>query len=235
MRTIAALLLLAGPAAAQDTFSLPGGCTGYVTIQKRGCVVSHLFICSGDPAGQQRRVDMSQDGLTFVGIIDAETAWISSTYPASGLTDTLVAGATDPASFTTLLATGQDDWDFEVRSGDGQMRRYVGSDRITDRAVAVDGLPLMMTRFTLSVTDAVTGADLWSETGQEYIHPDWRTFLSGQRTVVNLTETYDVDSSVMEFAFPGEDGFLSTNPRYDCSVVISGLTPDMTPQTAKGN
>jgi hypothetical protein len=45
---------LARPAAAQ-TFAVPQGCDAYLTVQKRGCTVTHHFTCTADPAGHQRR------------------------------------------------------------------------------------------------------------------------------------------------------------------------------------
>lgn len=235
MTRIFALILLAGPAVAQDNFSLPAGCTGYVTVQKRGCVVSHLFTCQSDPAGYQRRVDMTEAGLTYLGTTDAETNWIESTHIAAGYTETLVPGATDPASFTELLASGRDTWDFKIAANDGYSTRNVGSDKIFDPNIVIDGVALQMTAFIIRVSDPVTGAELWRGVGHEYIHPDWRTFLSGIRTVTTPSDTYDIDNSPVEFSFPGEAGFLSSKPRYDCSVPIAGDLPVITFVSAIGN
>lgn len=229
------LILLAGPAVAQDSFSLPSGCTGYVTVQKRGCLVSHLFTCQNDPAGYQRRVDMTETGLSYLGTIDRETQWIESTHIAAGYSETLVPGGADPASFSALLATGQDSWDFVIAASDGYSNRNVGSDQIIDPNVVIDGVALQLTTFTIRVTDAVNGTELWHGVGHEYIHPEWRTFVSGVRTITTPTETYDTDNSPVEFAFPGEEGFLTTQPRYDCSVPIAGDMPPVTFVSAGGN
>lgn len=234
IRTLA-LILLAGPTMAQDSFSLPAGCTGFVTVQKRGCIVSHLFTCQNDPAGYQRRVDMTESGLAYLGTIDAETQWIESTHIAAGYTETLVPGGIDPASLSTLLATGRDDWDFVIVASDGYSNRNVGSDQIIDPSVVIDDVALQLTTFTIRVTDPVSGTELWRGVGHEYIHPEWRTFLSGIRTITTPTETYDTDNSPVEFAFPGEQGFLTTKPRYDCSVPIAGDMPAVTPVSATGN
>jgi hypothetical protein len=235
MIRVATLILLAGPAMAQDNFSLPAGCTGYVTVQKRGCVVSHLFTCQNDPAGHQRRVDMTEGGLAYLGTIDAETNWIESTHIAAGYTETLVPGAADPASFTQLLSTGHDDWDFVIAASDGYNSRNVGTDDIIDPNVVIDGVALQMTNFVIRVSDPVSGDELWRAVGHEYIHPEWRTFLSGIRTITTPTETYDTDNSPVEFAFPGEAGFLTSKPRYDCSVPIAGDLPTVTLVSAIGN
>lgn len=228
-------LIWAGQALAQDNFSLPAGCTGYVSVQKRGCVVSHLFNCQNDPAGYQRRVDMTETGLGWLGTIDAETNWVESTHIAAGYTETLASGAADPASFTQLLATGHDDWDFVTVASDGYSSRNVGTDDISNRNVVIDGVALQLTDFVIRVTDPVSGAFLWSAVGHEYIHPDWRTFISGIRTVTTPTEIYDTDNSPVEFAFPGQQGFLSAKPRYDCSEPIAGDMPAVTLVSAIGN
>ena len=220
---------------AQDNFSLPAGCTGYVTVQKRGCVVSHLFTCQGDPVGHQRRVDMNEVGLTYLGTIDAETQWIESTHIEANTVERLLPGASDPASFTQLLATGLDTWDFVTESSAGWQTRSLGQDEVIDPTIVIDDVPLQMTRFTIVASDPVTGEELWRGTGQEYIHPEWRTFLSGTRTITTPTDTFDTDNTPVEFAFPGETGFLSTKPRYDCSVPIAGDLPAVTIVSATGN
>lgn len=235
MIRLAVLILLASPVVAQDSFSLPAGCTGYVTIQKRGCVVSHLFTCQGDPAGYQRRVDMTETGIGYAGTTDAETNWVESTHIAAGYSETLSPDSVDLASFTQLLATGHDDWDFVTVASDGYSSRNIGTDDIRDRNVVIDGVALQMTDFVIRVTDPVTGAFIWSGVGQEYIHPEWRTFISGVRTITTPTETYDTDNSPVEFVFPGEQGFLSVKPRYDCSVPIAGEMPAITLVSATGN
>jgi hypothetical protein len=73
MRALMILALVAPmPAFAQDAqrprlFSLPPGCTAYVTIQAASCTLSHHFTCEGDPEGWQRRVDLDEEGVTYFG------------------------------------------------------------------------------------------------------------------------------------------------------------------------
>jgi hypothetical protein len=64
---------------------------------------------------------------------------------------------------------------------------------------------------------------LRKSSGNQFIHPDWRLFFSG-------TEEWDfgdgpipVDGSPRQFIFPGEKGFFSTRPVFDCNVITSGL------------
>lgn len=214
------------PAAAQMSFALPAGCEAYVTVQKRACTVSHLFRCDGDPEGHQRRVDLNESGLTYMGVIDAETQWIESFQGSSGETTTLAANPTDPASFTDLLASGRDGMDFQTQSDMYGLTRYVGEDRLTGVMVDIDGVTLQQTAFDMVVTDQA-GEEVWRITGNEYIHPKWRTFLSGVRTFTTPDDAVTEDGTPMEFIFPGEDGFLSSLPHYECDVVTSQNTADL--------
>lgn len=219
------LCALAGPVAAQDAFSLPAGCEGIVSMQKRSCIVTHLFTCASDPEGHLRRVDMAEDGLVFAGLTDSETQWIESVHPRAGYSEALLPGAADPASLTELLETGRDSWDFGTYAEGYGTTQHVGEDVLTGRQVVIDGVTLDETRFTAVAYDR-NGLEYWRGEGREYISRDWRTFISGTRTVTTPTETYDTDYTPVAFFFPGDAGFLSSVPRHDCGVVMSGLLPD---------
>ena len=54
-----------------ETFALPAGCTAFLTVQSKACSVEHHFTCEGDPAGHQRRVALNEEGMTYLGTIDA--------------------------------------------------------------------------------------------------------------------------------------------------------------------
>lgn len=212
-------LTLPGAVAAQAV-SLPAGCEAYVTVQKRSCTVSTLFRCAADPEGHQRRMDFDEDGLTYTGMIDAETRWVESYYAADAYTDRLAPNPVDPASFTDLIATGYDDWDFGTVSDLYGETYYRGYDRLTGVVETIDGVTIEQTEFDVVAYDAL-GTELWRTVGNEYIHRDWRTFLSGTRTVTTATDVFETDGRPVEFAFLGEAGFLSTEPRYDCGAMLS--------------
>ena len=44
MIRVAALILMAAPAAASDAFIPPVGCEGVVTVQSRGCEVDNIYV-----------------------------------------------------------------------------------------------------------------------------------------------------------------------------------------------
>ncbi len=215
---LAALAVL--PATAQSAFSLPEGCAATVTMQKHSCVVTHLFTCAGDPEGHQRRVDLDDQGMTYLGVIDAETQWIESYSPRSGVTSFLIDGAKDPASLSTLIETGTDSFDFVTDAGPNGMTRYSGQDTLTGQSVTIDGVDLQQTTFEVRAY-SLSGTLEFTIAGTEYINPDWRTFVSGRRIVTNPDDTFETDETPVEFAFPGEDGFLANRAKFDCGAVLS--------------
>lgn len=219
IRSLCLALVAASPAAA-DTFSLPAGCEAYVTVQSRNCTVAHHFTCEGDPEGYQRRVDLGEEGMLYVGMIDAETQWIQSFHVGTQHSEALRAGPADPASFTELLETGEDSYDFHTDSEEVGATRYVGRDGLTGEVRVIDGIALRETEYSI-VAYGADGEELWRSYGNEYISEDWRMFLSGRGTTVVPGETWESDDSPVEFIFPGEPGFLSANPKYDCGATLS--------------
>ena len=233
MKHILALsIALSAPQAfAQDgpaTFSLPVGCTAYLTVQNKNCTVNHHFTCEGDPSGHQQRASLDEQGMTYLGTIDAETQWINSFRPVSGYSERLAQFPTDPASFSELVETGRDTFDFITLSNEIGDTRYVGSDELTGRKVTIDEVTLDETKFSITAF-AEDGTFLWSSTGNEYISRDWRRFFGGTAVTTTPTDEYERDGSPVEFIYPGEPGFLSTKPKFGCGVIMSS-TPSITLQ-----
>ena len=223
MRLALAIVLCAGQAAAQqgpETFSLPAGCTAYVTVQSESCEVNHHFTCEGDPQGYQRRVTLDDGGLTYVGVIDYETQWLQSFHLLSNHREALEDAPVEPASLSDLIATGVDDYDFRTFSDEIGTTRYVGQDTLTGRQVTIDGVTLDETTYDLTAYDA-EGNEVWSAEGREFINRDWRLFLSGVGTVTTPDGTFEQTNRPVEFIFPGEPGFLSSSPKHGCGVAIS--------------
>ena len=222
---ILALVVLSGPAFAQtepmaQVFSLPAGCTAYLTVQSKDCNVSHHFTCENYPAGVQGRVDLDSLGATYIGTIDAETQWLNSFNPLTGSTETLEPGSAQPASFTQLTTTGINEFDFSTRNDQTGLVRFVGDDTLTGNAVTIDGITLEETLFHLTAMSE-DGTELWHTTGHEYISRDWRMFMSGTGETVLPDGSFKSDGAPVEFIFPGEPGFLSPNPKFGCGVVTS--------------
>lgn len=234
MRIAFALTLVASPAVAQApaTFALPDGCTAFVTVQSQSCEVDHHFTCTGDAPGMKRRVSLDEQGLTYVGQIDAEAQWIASFHVLAGINEALAPDPADPASLTGLLDTNRDSWDFRTQSAEVGETRYVGQDSLTGRQVTIDGVTLDETAFEMTAFDA-TGEELWSSSGNEFVSRDWRMFLSGTSTITTTGGTISNDSTPVEFMFPGDPGFLSASPKHGCGLAISSA--DILKENANDN
>ncbi len=213
------LAALAAPAAAQ-TFTPPPGCTGFLTVQARGCKVSNHYRCTADAPGDQWRVDFNADGPYFVSRIDRETQWVFSVDLFDGVEQTLAPNPADPASFSGLLATGTDTYDFVQTGSDGRSMRIRGFDTLTGRKVVVDGIELEETTFELreSLPDGTVQS---TGRGHEYLHRGWRMFLSGPSEWDVGAGFEPLDRSPVTFAQPGERGFMSAKPDYDCDAQLA--------------
>jgi hypothetical protein len=220
------------PAEAGGLFPLPTGCTAYATVQHRNCQVSQHYRCGGDPEGTQWSTYLDGQGPYFSSQIDFETRWVNSADLFTGETDEITE-ETDPASFSTLLQSGRDDFDFKTRSSAGEVRRYIGYDQLTGTKVMIGGQPLEQTTFELTAY-AEDGTQLWKRAGQQFIHRDWRIFFSDREEFTNAAGDREntIDSPV-EFALPGDKDFLTQDPKFDCDVVTAQADSPLLPQALR--
>jgi hypothetical protein len=191
-----------------------------MTVQSKACRVSHHYKCSADNPGDQWRVDMDQEGEFFFSRIDYEAQWVESYDPVKQMLD---PKPTDPASFSELVAAGVDTWDFSLSKEDGSGSRATGYDRLTGQTVVIDGITLSETEVEFTEYDR-SGAVLRRSRGNEYMHPDWRLFFAGPgETDLGDGQWLPIDGSPVDFIFPGEEGFLATQPIYDCDALTASL------------
>jgi hypothetical protein len=232
MRKALIMACLTAPAPAlSGTWEPPAGCEAFMTVQAKACRVSHYYTCRADAPGDQWRVDMDQEGEFFFSRIDAEGQWVESFDPVR---QTLDPNPLDPASFSELLATGFDSWDFSLTREDGTGSRAVGSDALTGRTMVIDGITLRETEVVFGEYDRATGALLRQSRGNEYLHPDWRLFFAGPvETDLGDGMWRPIDGSPVEFVFPGEEGFLDRQPKYDCDALTARAPATILPASVK--
>lgn len=210
--------LLAGAPAAAATFAAPAGCRLELTVQNRSCSVSQHYRCDADAPGDQWVEYYGPEGATYRSRIDAETRWMESIDLLSGLTDRLEEGGADEASLSTLLETGADDFDFWTVSDDGERLHHVGRDELTGETVELGGETLEVTRFALRSFDA-DGNLLIERRGQQFVSRAHGRFYGGIETAADWTgEARETNDSPVRFIRPGEPGFGSTTPEYDCEM-----------------
>lgn len=219
---LAGLIPLAVPGKAQAaSFTPPAGCRLEVTVQSRSCTVGQYYRCDSDPEGDQRSAIFSKDGLVHLSRIDAETRWMESSNPNSGLTDWLVAEAENDASFSNLLKTGRDDFDFWTEANSGEKLHHQGFDILTGETVTINGIELEKTGFELVTTDA-SGQVLITRKGQQFISRAFGRFYGGIESQRDWTgQQLQTNDSPVLFIFPGQDGFGSTTPQFDCEQLMT--------------
>lgn len=232
MRKLLILAVLTTPAAPalSGIWPVPEGCEAFMTVQAKACRVSHYYKCARDNPGDQWRVDMDQEGPFFFSRIDHEAQWVESYDPERQVLDPAPA---DPASFSELLSTGIDTWDFTVSKDDGTGNRASGYDRLTGRTVVIDGITLSETEVDFTEYDRAGNVTRRSR-GNEYLHPDWRMFFAGPgETDLGDGQWLPIDGSPVDFIFPGEEGFLSTQPKYDCDALTAEAEASNLPASLK--
>lgn len=222
MRKFLILACLIAPAAPvlAGTWEAPAGCEAFMTVQAKACRVSHYYRCAADRPGEQWRVDLDQEGPYFFSKIDAEGQWVESYDPVMQLLDPNPA---DPASLSELISQGVDTWSFSLSKEDGSGSRAEGYDRLTGQSVTIDGITLSQTEVDFSEYD-LSGNLLRRSRGNEYVHPEWRLFFAGPgETDLGDGQWLPIDGSPVQFVFPGEDGFLATQPIFDCDALTASV------------
>lgn len=205
------------------TFTPPKGCTAYLTVQARGCLVSQFYTCEADKAGDQWRADYDASGLVFISKIDSEAQWLESYEPSAGTKEVMDANPRDPASFSDLVALGLDTFDFELSKDNGEHSIVKGFDKLTGQTATIDGVSLKQTEYEYTQTDD-KGNVMRHSKGHEYISEEWRTFFSGHsETELEDGSWVPSDSAPVKFIQPGKPGFGATVPLFECEGQMSSL------------
>ena len=221
MKALALLTLLVASPAFAGSFKAPEGCQSVMTVQSRGCYVANYYSCSANPT-DLFRVDYDQEGPFYKSMVDSETQWIESIDLGDGVVQTLDPNPADPASASALLDTGYDKFVFSLSKDNGEHTNVTGFDRLTGETVTIDGVTLERTEYEYTETDD-EGAILRQSRGNEYILREPRTFIAGTSEWWDGEAWKPLDGHPVDFAFPGDKGFASTQPIFDCDAVMSEL------------
>ncbi len=213
-------LVAATPAAAQQSFAAPDGCTPTLTVQHKGCVMINVWQCEADDPGDQWIALFGQAGLFSVQRVDAEFQWIES-YKVVG-NERLIMPAEDPASLTELFSNQLDTWDFTLETDDGT-ERNVGFDMLTGETTTIDGETLLNTEFQGRTIDG-DGNEIDASNGAQFVSEKHRLFFFGT-SWPQENPAQVMDMSPVDFIYPGENGFFADQPLYECNVIESGYHP----------
>jgi len=228
--TVAALgALFLGLPAAAASFTPPQGCTTFLTVQNKSCSVSLQWRCDNAPNDEFWTATYSLDGLESIVSYSGDYQWLTAIYLWDSSREEFSPPAADPISISTLLRSGSDTFDFTMRrTVDDQSYdvRVVGADVLTGETTEIDGyaLDLVNTRVEIIADD---GTVEYKSAGTQYVSRSLRQFFLGTESVFETdgssTEYVDRPVDIIE---PGEPGFGSTVPLYDCNQLDAGLAPD---------
>jgi len=224
--SLIAALAFAPIVAQAGTFIAPKGCTAYLTVQMKSCEVSHFWTCENDPAGNHWIMSIDSEGPAFLQYLDREFRWLQSYPQGANLSRELVQGEADANSLTQLLETRRDDFDFKQRvlqfGKQIAVEHITGYDRLNGTRVTIDGEPLLVTEFEISV-QSDDGSAVVRTTGNQFVSERFRLFFQGRETEISGGETFHYDDTPVLFIEPGEAGFLVDRPEFGCDAMMSAL------------
>lgn len=214
------MLVAASPVVAQQNFAAPEGCEATLTVQHKGCLVVNIWQCAADDPGDQWIALLGQGGLFSVQHVDREFQWLEA-FKVTG-DESLMTPAPDPASLDELFANQIDTWDFTLETENGP-ERHVGFDMLTGETVVIDSEELLQTEFQGRTLDA-DGNEVEASSGRQYVSETHRMFFLGETWPTDdPTEVQDL--SPVEFVYPGEPGFFTAEPIYECNEIEAGYRP----------
>lgn len=213
---ITTAMMMAPTLATGQSFGVPEGCTGILTVQHKTCLMINVWQCEADAEGDKWIALIGEGGVYSIQRVDPEFQWLE-TYKTSG-PETLIQPAPDPSSMTELIENGLDTYEFTIEKETGN-ETTVGFDSLTGEEVVIDGEPLLRTEFGGSTLDA-DGNEIEKSAGRQYISTKHRLFFFGEAWAADTPDQVR-DSSPVEFIYPGEDGFFAENPKFECGVIES--------------
>ncbi len=233
-----ALIVLMPLMAAGESIPVPKGCTAFLTVQSKGCMVEHHFRCARGAPDDQWILVIDEGGPVSFLHVDRNFRWLETEWFSGGVREILEAPEPDPSDMQELLEEGRDTYDFTLRvirpDGAEERHRYKGFDALTGESVIVDGEELLVVEFELEARDE-GGALLERGSGRQYLSRRWGSFFSGAESWAGpSTGVEEGDHAPMEFITGGEPGFLAPRPKY-CGTESADYTPpEKAPRAGKG-
>lgn len=220
-----ALSTFSGPSAASD-FTPPQGCEAFLTVQSRGCSVSVMWRCDLAPDGDFSEASYGPDGLETLVSYTASYQWIDTVYTWDQSREEFLPPAADPIDVAGLIKTGIDTYEFSMRRSEPDRTyeiRVTGADELTGATSEIDGYTLDHVHTRLEIADDEGNVE-YSSDGIQYFSRALGQFFLGTETVqFEDGERGEFDTTPVDIIEPGEPGFGSTVPLYDCTATDAAL------------
>lgn len=207
-------------------FEPPAGCEVTLTVQSRSCAVSNVYRCEGAPEGDHWVAVFGGNGPESLTHYDPQYQWLEANYAWDQSREVLLEPAEDPIDTGALTSEGVDTFRFDMHRrapGEDRIVTIVGADVLTGESTEIDGVSLMVVATDLQIlTD--DGQIEYQSRGRQYFDPARRLFFLGVEEVLDVDgSATPYDNSPVDFIAPGEPGFASTLPLYECEEFEASL------------
>ncbi len=220
---------LASPAATQS-FDVPAGCQGFLTVQQQVCRVKHYFTCEGDPEGHRHIHTHTADGLIQHMVIDSHFNWVLVDFVGHARRFEVPNNVVGNDSLSILQRDGIyrfDDPLYDVMGDQRHAVRWIGANELTGQSRIIDGVQMLEVTHLSDFYDA-SGAIYAHYDAVQLLWPEYGLFLSWSWVDQGSGEM--LFDRPIDLIFPGEPGFDQATPRYGCDALMSGLDqPDHAP------
>ncbi|MHA3913489.1 hypothetical protein [Halovulum sp. GXIMD14793] len=222
-------LLMPGGLLADTVFEPPRRCTKILTVQQRECQVMNVWECDGGAEGWAGYFGDEGAVMSFEKYgPDGEFIHIQD-FEIGGLMMT-AKSAKDNSSMSSLIETGTDTIDMTVSLRVLVLEvelRAVGKSARTGEVIVVDGEQLKVLRTSVSMMvkeNDITGLDMnISGTSKDYLLLSDQIMIDGEGILQTPEGEERYNHTPIEIIRPGEDGFFSRIPKYDCGAQVSSL------------
>ena len=208
-----------------QTAEIPNECSAYLTVQTRSCRVLHFMTCTDLSSGQYRVDRYDAEGIGSAALYDRQMNALVVILPREGAILRQDPASPDPLSMDELIETGKDTYDATRMINESVPLRLKGFDLLTEESVVIDGRTLKVTEFNLRETGP--NGEVYGHTaGRQYLDTSLRYIFGGIYRDQTDAGAPDQDTTPVDFIYPGDDGFLATEPRFDCAQSLASLTPE---------
>jgi hypothetical protein len=219
---VAGWILAAAPAFAE----VPKGCEPVLTVQKHSCALMNFYKCDGTGETGAYSEEYTKDGRGASVYTTGDFEFIKDVETESGGGIYGVPGKGDMFSLSALLAQGEDRVDRFITMRGGfipqKELRFVGVYSLTGDTKTIDRTVLKTGRV---VADIVVGPLFGAfHVGTEiFVSERDGLYIEGARTIRagdgGPVET--TNETPVHLIRPGEEGFMSRVPLYDCDDLVS--------------
>lgn len=199
----------------------PVGCEPFLTVQTLACEVDIYLRCETADGREVRVQNYGAEGLDSIEALDGDGSLKFSIDPAGQSGIVVRTGPAEPLSRKAMLKDGVSRFvypvDFYYRGPDPEPAELTGEFRMTGQEVEIDGhvLKLLENRMTVALAPP-RGPIETIQVG--YYSPEFDVVMEGSGSLRVGDAVQQVRNGPAAFFGPGESGFLSVAPMFNCEA-----------------